>query len=56
MAIAPGVGAGPVIDQPPPLMYSLPPTAAAWSASIIVIFSTAFLLVCVCPTPVPYRW
>src|SRR5438093_13611715 len=32
MAMANGTGCGPVTFQPPPLMYSLPPTASAWSA------------------------
>src|SRR5580692_833152 len=38
IASADGVGAGPVIDHPPPSTYSLPATACALSASIMMIF------------------
>src|ERR1700734_3248040 len=38
IASADGDGLGPVIDHPPPRMYSLPSTACALSASIMMIF------------------
>jgi hypothetical protein len=39
IATAEGVGSGPVTDQPPPRMKSLPSATCAESASNMVIFT-----------------